>query len=272
MKAEREASSELRAKKCFFDRFLLPLLTFITTFTNSDSRLSLPSGPIQLQLTNEEVRAESVIFTSAALEGVAAFLSPFVDNVIQNPSVYMRLQAEIDDAEARGLLSQPIATYGETCKLPYFMACISETLRHDSPAQTILPRLVSKAGIFAHDRFIPGGTEIAASPCIIHCNTKTFGEDANVFRPERWLEDPKKRERMERFGMWFGYGDRECPGKNFAYLEIHKVCLELFRRFEIQTVKPETPYRKDRLAVAIFYDHWLLFKKRQIVTVKANSH
>ncbi|KAL8953523.1 MAG: hypothetical protein Q9222_000625 [Ikaeria aurantiellina] len=244
MHSRRTTSLELKDAKCLFDR------------------LSVSIGPDQLQPSDEAIRAEAIIFTSAALEGVAAFLSPFIDNIIQYDEVYAQLRAEIDNAEASGLLSSPVARYEETCKLPFFMACISETLRHDAPAQTILPRYVSAEGIFAHGAFIPGGTEMAASPYIIHRDRTIFGDDAESFRPQRWLEDPARRERMERYGMWFGYGDRECPGKNFAFLEVQKVGLELFRRFEIRSATPEKRFRHERWAVAMFWNHCLQFKER----------
>ncbi|KAI9874187.1 MAG: hypothetical protein M1830_010093 [Pleopsidium flavum] len=204
-----------------------------------------------------------MIFTSAALEGVAAFISPFIDNVMQHPAVYAKLRAEIDSAEAADALSFPIVKYDETNALPYFMACIYETLRHDAPAQTILPRYVSKDGIHVYGSWIPGGTEMAASPYIIHRDAGIFGKDPDVFRPERWLEDPAQNERMERFGMWFGYGDRECPGKNFAHLEFQKLCVQLIREFEISSATPDKRFTHKRWAVAMFWNHWLQFKERE---------
>ena len=182
---------------------------------------------------------------------------------MQHPAVAAKLRVEIVNAEARGALSPAVVTYDETLTLPYFMACIHETLRHDAPAQTILPRYVSDGGIHVYDTFIPAGTEMAATPYIIHRDTDVFGEDADIFRPERWLEDPARSERMERFGMWFGYGDRECPGKGFAHLEIQKLCVELLRRFEIESASPEKRFVHERWAVAMFWNHWLRFRERE---------
>lgn len=49
-------------------------------------------------------------------------------------------------------LSTPVAKYDESLALPYFMACVRETLRRDAPAQTILPRIISGRGLR-----LPGG-------------------------------------------------------------------------------------------------------------------
>src|SRR6266516_4563714 len=119
-------------------------------------------------MSKEDIKAEVITFTAATLDGVAAFISPFIDNIIQHPAVYTKLKAEIDSADARGALSFPIVKYDETTALPYFMACINETLRRDAPAQTILPRFVSKGGIKVYDAWIPDGIQIGASPYIIH--------------------------------------------------------------------------------------------------------
>ena len=43
----------------------------------------------------------------------------------------------------------------------------------------------------------------------------TFGEDCEVFRPERWLQK-EDRDRMERAMLNFGYGTRVCIGKHVS--------------------------------------------------------
>ena len=220
----------------------------------------LLDGP---SLNNEEIRAEVITFTAATLDGVAAFIAPFVDNIVQRPWIHAKLVAEIDAADSLGALSSPIVKYEETTALPYFMACIKETLRLDSPAQTILPRLVSHGGLNLYDNLIPEGTEIAASPYIIHRNTDIFGADAHLFRPDRWLEDSEHSQRMEKYGMWWGYGDRECAGKNFAQLEMQKLCLQLFRDFEITSTSPQKRFDHKRWAVGMFWNQWLHFRERK---------
>ncbi|OGM41477.1 hypothetical protein ABOM_010074, partial [Aspergillus bombycis] len=64
-------------------------------------------------------------------------------------------------------------------------------------------------------------TVIGTNPWVIHRNKQIFGEDADVFRPERWLEGNASRK--ERFFFAFGAGSRTCIGKSLGLLEISKV-------------------------------------------------
>lgn len=213
-------------------------------------------------LTPDEVKAECITFMAATLDGVAAFISPFIDNILQHPTVYTKLMAEIDAYERLGALSSPIVRFDETAAMPYFMACVHETLRLDSPAQTILPRLVSEGGIELDGLWAPEGTEVAASPYIIHRDQRIFGHDAAMFRPERWLEQAEQAQRMEKYGMWWGFGDRECAGKYYAQFEMQKLCCQLFRDFEIRSATPEKRFVFKRWGVGMFWEQYLVFSER----------
>lgn len=225
--------------------------------------LSFPKQHSGLNFTSEDRRAEYITFTAATLDGVAAFITPFIDNVLQHPDVYATLTTEIASAEARGALSSPVAQCDEILSLPYFAACINETLRRDAPAQTILPRIISARGLQLPDGdFVAPGTEMGASPYIIHRDADIFGKYPEEFRPERWLGNPEHVKRMERYGMWWGYGDRECTGKYYAKMEKEKVCLELFRRFEIRSAGHDK-YVHKKWAVGMFWKQGLVFKERE---------
>ena len=224
-------------------------------------------------LTDEETKVEHILFTSAALDGLAAYISPFIDHITTSPDIYIKVLAEIDDAEKRGALFHPVVQYEQTNTLPYFSACISECLRFESPAQTILPRYVSSGGLDVSDILpkdsritnpvVPAGTEIAASLFIIHRHKGIFGDDADVFRPERWMESQEANQLMEDWGMWWGYGRRECAGKHLAQIQVRKLCLEILRRFEVTQVNPKRKFLHKRWAVGMFWEQEMTFSKRK---------
>jgi cytochrome P450 len=61
-------------------------------------------------------------------------------------------------------------------------------------------------------------------------NKETFGEDAEVFRPERWLDVPSAKYRLmdQTVMMEFASGSRwECLGKTVAQIELNKTYVEV---------------------------------------------
>lgn len=70
---------------------------------------------------------------------------------------------------------------------------------------------------------------------VAHRNTAVFGPDADVFRPERWLEGDKERAKMmEQNFMPFGLGSRVCIGRNISLLEMNKVIPVIVQRFDFE--------------------------------------
>ena len=58
---------------------------------------------------------------------------------------------------------------------------------------------------------------------------KAWGLDAEIFRPERWLEEsPEKLKEMEAtLELVFGYGRYQCLGRNLALMELNKIFVEV---------------------------------------------
>ena len=115
--------------------------------------------------------------------------------LLKDPSTFAKLRQEIDDAVRDGRLS-PWATWKESQDLPYLDACIKEASRVHPPIGFPLERIVPKSGITIDGVFIPGDTRVSMNPWSVHRSKEMFGEDADQWRPERWLCDEKKRKAM----------------------------------------------------------------------------
>jgi hypothetical protein len=71
----------------------------------------------------------------------------------------------------------------------------------------------------------------------MHLNKKVFGEDAKVFRPERWLEASAEQLRvMEMAHIGFGRGRRVCIGQHIAVMEMKKVIPTMLMNFEVRVI------------------------------------
>jgi cytochrome P450 len=62
---------------------------------------------------------------------------------------------------------------------------------------------------------------------------RSSGEDADAFRPERWLGDEEKVRKMKSTMFTFSSGKYNCLGKNIARMEIAKLVPSVIRAFEV---------------------------------------
>jgi len=212
---------------------------------------SAPSQPDMLGafkrhgLTEEEARGQTLLQVIAGSDTTATTIRSGLLFLITNPIAYLRLQAEIDTASAHGAISSPIRDE-EARKLPYLQAVIRETLRVVPPASGAFFRTVPEGGDTIAGMYVPAGTQIGNSPLAMHHSKEIYGEDAEVFRPERWVEE----EDEERLGkmkstndLVFHYGRYRCLGESVAMMEFNKVFVELLRRFDFSLVNPRMPAR-----------------------------
>lgn len=147
--------------------------------------------------------------------------------IVTNPRIYTRLQQELDTALST--LSRPVTADAEARQLPYLQACIQEGLRIWPPVASLIYKVAPPEGDFYEGRLIPGGTRIGYSAWALHHSKEMYGADADVYRPERWLEAGEETlNRMRRsVEIVFGTGKYGCLGKTIAFLELNKVFAEV---------------------------------------------
>lgn len=142
--------------------------------------------------------------------------------LLTHPRVITKIRAEsapypspVTDATAR--------------TLPYLQAVIKEGLRIFPPVVGLMSKEVPAAGDVINGIFVPGGTKIGFGAYGIYRNKAIWGEDADSFRPERWLDvSPEKLKVMEsHLELVFSYGKYKCLGKDIAMMELNKVFIEV---------------------------------------------
>ncbi|KAL6408138.1 cytochrome p450 oxidoreductase [Ilyonectria robusta] len=103
-------------------------------------------------------------------------------------------------------------------------------------------RVVPEGGDVICDTHLPGGTIVGISAVVVHQDKEIYGQDAHIYRPERWLEASKEQLKlMEKAFFTFGHGSRVCIGKNIGLTEVSKFVPRILRRFDIEWAsdKPE---------------------------------
>ncbi len=148
---------------------------------------------------------------------------------------YPQVQAKIRQEIQQHLGSHKLTFELYETKLEYTKAVIKETLRLRDPvfsnARCCLEdcTLVTSNG----DKVVvPKGTNIYLAHNLIHEDAQLWGNDAQEFKPERFLDasvsiDPYKY-------CPFGAGQRSCIGKRFAELEMVMCTVKMVSNFQLQ--------------------------------------
>ena len=133
---------------------------------------------------------------TAGSDTTAILLRTIFYSLLRHPSTLQRLQAELEDATQQGRLSK-LATWKEARELPYLDACIREAGRIHPPFGLPLERVVPPEGAVICGQRFEGGTVVGMSAWVVHRDRDTFGDDCDMWRPERWLCEEAKRKEME---------------------------------------------------------------------------
>lgn len=122
--------------------------------------------------------------TSVAIKAV---LGP----LLQDPKRYHRLQEELDKAAADCNPDdrERALSYSVIKDLPFLSACIKEGSRIHPSIIYQLPRIAPTEGITFDGYFLDRTTTISMSPLSQNRCREVFGEDADQWKPERWIPD-----------------------------------------------------------------------------------
>ncbi|KAI1131093.1 cytochrome P450 [Nemania abortiva] len=200
-------------------------------------------------VTKGDVVTEASNILGAGADTTAIGILAIIGNVISNPRVMRKLQQEIDQAHADLGLGKENRSFSfkELEKLPYLSAVITESTRLHPSIQYQLPRYVPKEGAQIGPYFIKEGAIAGISPRSMNRSKEIFGEDADMFRPERWIPQNSEEERIVKqqalLLTTFGMGSRSCVGKHLATVEMYKYTAQFFFNFEAEPARPERMWK-----------------------------
>ncbi|KAL2755538.1 hypothetical protein ACRALDRAFT_1071201 [Sodiomyces alcalophilus JCM 7366] len=224
-------------------------------------------------MTDTLVQTMAVSMAFAGSETTAISLAAVFYYLLRTPPALARLRAELDDAARAGHFHDchsGLVTWAESQKLPYLDACIKEAFRLHPAAGLPLERIVPEPGMEIAGRFVKGGTIVGCSAWIIHRRKEIWGDDVDVYRPERWIPGPgdaeeKRVREMNGMLFHFGMGSRTCIGKNISLLEIYKLVPSLLRRFEINFQDPNKEWELVNAWFVKQNNFWATFDVRDLV-------
>jgi benzoate 4-monooxygenase len=185
----------------------------------------------------EELTAEALTQLIAGSDTTSNSFCAITYFVASKPEVQKKLQSELDEALRHD--DDPVSSYEVVKSLPYLNAVVYEGLRMHSTSGIGLPRMVPEGGMKIQDHFFEQGTVLSVPTYTIHRDVDVWGNDASVFRPERWFE--RDNDTLQRAFNVFSYGPRACVGRNLASLQLLIVISSVFRRFDVVLEYPDEP-------------------------------
>lgn len=232
--------------------------------------------------TENYLRRLAVTNFGAGHETLCSTLTAIVAMVGSHPDVFRRVAAEIRqaavlDLDPAGGGSIASARHARD-RLPLTWASIREAQRLHPALAMSLPRTVPEPEpehaaqtLRLHGFDLPPGTTVGCSPPALHRNPAIFGPDADVFRPERWLDaDEPQLRHMERFNLVWGGGSRTCPGRHLAEMVVYKSVLALFGAFDVEAVMPPDDQIRYYF-LAMLTGAQAKFREKKVVIVESKS-
>ncbi|KAI6035665.1 cytochrome P450 [Pisolithus orientalis] len=190
------------------------------------------------------IRDEIVNILIAARDTTASTLTFLVYMLSQHPVVLKRLRAEV--VSTVGSCRKP--TNDDVRDMKYMRAVINETLRLYPPVpfnvRTSVGAVTLPGANGGPPIYVPPKTRTPYSVLFMHRRKDLWGPDAEVFDPDRFLDERLKYLTSNPFiFLPFNAGPRICLGQQFAYNEMSFFLVCLLQRFSSITLAEDVQTR-----------------------------
>ncbi|KAK0631284.1 cytochrome P450 [Immersiella caudata] len=239
-----------------------------------DSEYDLIRGYLRNGVEPEDAVQECITLVVAGTETTSIALRLALLALLTTPSTYRKAQDEVDAFYSGKPApfnpdTDPIVSYADAKTLPYIQAVIREAFRIWPPSAGLFSKQVPDEGDTIHGYYLPKGTEVGQSMVGIGRQPRIWGDDAEIFRPERWLEaDAEAFEEMQAaVDLVFSGGKYVCLGKHVGWMELLKWFVEVLRRYDVAVVNNAQPLKLKDPVTFMTTDFWVRFTKREGVEV-----
>ncbi|KAG0496858.1 hypothetical protein HPP92_001549 [Vanilla planifolia] len=187
-------------------------------------------------MTDRYLRDIILGFLIAGKDTSANTLTWFFYMLCKNPSVQEKIWAEINfamETKAAGFgIEEFVGSLTDEVleKMQYLHAALTETLR-------LFPAVPADSKFAVEDDVLPDGCKVKKGDGLTYLSyamgrmTYLWGEDAEDFRPERWLKNEVFMPESPYKFVSFHAGPRSCLGKVFAYRQMKILAATLLHFF-----------------------------------------
>ena len=224
-------------------------------------------------IADHQVVADAAMnFLSAGRDTTAQSLTWTFHCLLRNPAIVDSMLSELGrlPADSNG---QPDLSFAavQATSLPYLAAVFYESLRLFPPVPVELKECTAET-VFPDGTALPKGAVVIWVPWAMGRSKVIWGEDADTFRPTRWLDfNSQQVISMSAFEFpVFNGGPRACLGKKMAELLAVYVLGSLILDYEFlewnsksSNESPPTEYRKSQNSLTLPVEGGLPVKVRQ---------
>ncbi|CAG8795679.1 3273_t:CDS:2, partial [Dentiscutata erythropus] len=184
------------------------------------------------KLNDKELRDVIMNLIIAGRDTTAQALSWMVYSIMANPSVEDSLLKEINSILSP---NTPIPSYNDIKRFKYTNATFYETLR-------LYPSVPKNGKVCVKDNILPNGVPVYANEFVVFFpwamgrDKKMWGEDAEVFKPQRFLSSEEMSKPNPFKFIAFHAGPRTCLGQQFATVEVIILVTMMLREFKFELV------------------------------------
>lgn len=195
------------------------------------------------------LKDEAAIVVGAGTLTTSWTLSVATYHLLARPEILIKLKTELAILN-RDVQPIPLADL-ENCQ--YLVAVVQEAIRLSYGVASRLQRISpEKEMVFRDEKskrdwIIPPGRPVSMTSVLVHQDSSFFS-DPHLFRPERWIENP----RLDRFLVSFSKGSRQCLGINLAYTELYLCLYGIFSRFGSRGSHGEVRMSEDEGVLELF--------------------
>ncbi|MCD7458692.1 hypothetical protein HAX54_038908 [Datura stramonium] len=183
-------------------------------------------GDFQFPITNDNIKAIVYDMFAAATETTSTAIDWAMVEMIKNPSIFAKAQAEVREA-FRG---KETFEENDIEELKYLKLVIKETLRLHPPLPLMLPR-ECREEVDINGYTIPLKTKVIVNVWAIG-RDPNYWDNAESFKPERFEQSSVDFTGNNFEYLPFGSGRRICPGISFGLANIYWPLAKLLYHFD----------------------------------------
>jgi len=225
----RALEHKKNVRRMGIDKLDIDQSTFLEYLANSTENIDL-------------MRDQLLSMLLAARDTTLALLTFTLYLLTRHPEVAKRLRQEV--LEQVGPDAAP--TIDNLKDLKYLRAVLNEALRLFTPLPSNLRETRSEGIVFPKSDvtfptnatkpplYMPPNTPILTFPFLQHRNRALWGDDAEAFNPDRWLDSAHAAKIAENPTQFtpFSLGPRLCLGQNYALNEATYFMVRMLQRFD----------------------------------------